>query len=103
MPGDPFYLSYEWKQTRLAVLERDHYRCSVPGCPEVACIVDHIVPRKRGGDESARNLRSFCRTHDTQVRENQSGYRNRDGKLPSLVGVNGLPLDPAHPWHKPKR
>jgi 5-methylcytosine-specific restriction protein A len=104
MPGDPFYRSYGWKQTRLAVLERDEYRCSVPGCQEMASVVDHIVARKQGGDERASNLRSFCRTHDIQVRENQSGQRNRNGILPSLCGPNGLPLDPSHPWHrKPTR
>jgi 5-methylcytosine-specific restriction endonuclease McrA len=100
MPGDPFYLSYEWKQTRLAVLERDEYRCSVPGCDEPASVVDHIKPRKQGGDESADNLRSLCRVHDIQMRENQSGKRNRDGKLPSVCDRNGMPLDPSHPWHR---
>ena len=100
MACDPFYRSFEWKQVRAAVLARDNYRCSVPGCEEPASVVDHIKPRKLGGDESNSNLRSFCRLHDIKVRENQSGKRNRGGQLPSVCDTNGLPLDPSHPWHR---
>jgi len=100
MPADPFYNSPYWKQIRSVILERDDYRCAVPGCLEPASVVDHIKARRDGGDENLKNLRSLCRTHDIQVRQNVSGFRNRQGQLPSVCDTKGMPTNPAHPWFR---
>lgn len=73
--AEPFYLSPEWRALRLRVLARDRFRCAAPGCARRACVVDHIVSRKAGGADAEHNLRSFCRTHDNQAKEDPLGRR----------------------------
>jgi len=51
--------SSKWKQQRLRVLERDQWICSY--CGEQATEVDHVIPRKVGGDHSMDNLVASCR------------------------------------------
>ena len=41
-PTDKRYQAKRWRQTRLAVLKRDGYRCWVTGCYRLANVVDHI-------------------------------------------------------------
>ena len=78
---DPFYVSPEWKETRAAILKRDNYQCAVPGCKAVACVVDHILRRKDGGTEDWNNLRSLCRTHDGNMKEDHLGRRKNIGQI----------------------
>jgi hypothetical protein len=42
-PHTQIYKTARWKQTRLAVLERDHWTCTIqhPGCTHTATIADH--------------------------------------------------------------
>lgn len=52
-----------WRKIRLAVLERDGYRCRIqgPGCRGRATAVDHIVPWRAGGALfDLENLRAAC-------------------------------------------
>lgn len=66
-----------WRALRLAVLNRDAWRCQVPldaagrivaaggrPCHAFADTVDHKVPRAAGGDDSLDNLRAACRAHN---------------------------------------
>jgi 5-methylcytosine-specific restriction endonuclease McrA len=92
VPNDPFYFTPQWKQLRRAALERDRYRCSVPGCSERATHVDHIKRRREGGADELGNLRSFCAAHDAQVKERPDGTRFNDGKpRPIGCGLDGWP------------
>lgn len=53
-----------WVRVRVAVLERDDYRCQIAGprCKGKASEVDHIIPLSEGGSRlDPRNLRSVCR------------------------------------------
>jgi 5-methylcytosine-specific restriction protein A len=57
------YRSRLWPPTRLAVLERDHYRCRIrgPGCTSNATDADHIIPWQEGGSWfGMANLRAAC-------------------------------------------
>jgi 5-methylcytosine-specific restriction endonuclease McrA len=48
-------------RVRRAVLARDRYRCSTPGCGTTAFLeVHHVVPRSRGGSSRATNLVTLC-------------------------------------------
>jgi len=62
-----------WKRTRLAILERDRFRCTIglPKCKGVATAVDHIVPLAFGGQKyDPSNLRASCSSCNS-ARSNQ--------------------------------
>jgi len=102
LPNDPYYRTPQWRTLRAAALERDQYRCVVPGCGDAAVIVDHIVRRKAGGADTLGNLRSLCKRHDGQVKERANGKRGNAGRLVELgCDASGRPLDPGHHWHRP--
>lgn len=46
-----------------AILERDGYRCYVPGCTRAATIVDHIAPLSQGGQDTDTNKAGICKIH----------------------------------------
>jgi 5-methylcytosine-specific restriction endonuclease McrA len=73
--ADPFYASPEWKALRLACFQRDRFKCTEPGCDERACVADHIISRRNGGQDVLGNLRSMCRAHDNRVKEDHMGRR----------------------------
>lgn len=56
--------SGEWVRTRRRVLARDMWVCQLqwPGCEGKATHVDHIVPRRFGGEDTDANLRAACRS-----------------------------------------
>src|SRR5262245_59890125 len=97
-----YYSTPQWRALRKYVLERDGYRCSAVGCEEKATIVDHIVARKDGGVDHPHNLRCMCKLHDNQIKERTNRKRGRNGLTPSLCDINGMPLDPRHPWFRPR-
>jgi len=46
---------------RRLVLDRDHHRCTTPGCGNTHFLdVHHIVPRAEGGSNKAENLTTLC-------------------------------------------
>jgi hypothetical protein len=48
-------------RTRREVLARDHHRCRTSGCHRTWFLeVHHLVPRSRGGDNTAENLVTLC-------------------------------------------
>jgi 5-methylcytosine-specific restriction enzyme A len=109
MSGNPFYTSKFWKTLRREALDRDHWRCTVPGCRNTAAsgrlYVDHIqtrpfVPFPTPLDR-LDNLRTLCGVHDSQVKEQRGGRRRKDGKL-TVRGCDaqGNPLDPNHHWNR---
>ena len=97
MPSDPFYRTAQWRKLRVAVLQRDGYRCVVPACEHRAVVVDHIISPKNGGAHVMWNLRSLCRDHDNQMKE-LKGKRRRE--IPFVKGskADGTPNDPNHHW-----
>jgi 5-methylcytosine-specific restriction endonuclease McrA len=101
MPGDPFYKTDEWQNLRASALKRDKHTCTVRGCHHRAFVVDHIVSRARRGADALPNLRSLCRMHDNQTKEDAQGKRRSNGKM-TVTGcdANGMPLDPSHWWMK---
>jgi 5-methylcytosine-specific restriction endonuclease McrA len=65
-PAAPAKLRWsgEWVRTRRRILARDGYVCQLqwPGCEGAATHVDHIVPRRFGGEDVDANLRAACRS-----------------------------------------
>jgi len=80
-PADPYYQTKAWKRLRRAVLRRDLYTCVVPGCGQPAFAVDHIKARRQGGPDTFDNLRSLCKAHDHEVKEDKHGRRGHAGEL----------------------
>ena len=68
---DKHYKSAEWKAVRLLVLRRDGYQCQLRGtrCTGKATMVDHWIPRSRGGSDSLNNLRASCKPCNTQKKD----------------------------------
>lgn len=50
------------KVLRPRILEAAGYRCQIrlPGCTLNATVIDHILPRSRGGTNDPWNLRAAC-------------------------------------------
>jgi 5-methylcytosine-specific restriction enzyme A len=98
--SDPHYRTPAWRRLRTAVLERDGYICTVPGCRAKATRVDHVKSRRSGGPDTLANLRCLCAHHDSQIKETSSGKRMCDGK-PFVHGCdgNGRPIDLGHWWN----
>lgn len=100
MPGNSFYKTPFWLKLRAQCLERDGYRCRVPGCTERATHADHIETRPLSPTPTPAdrldNLRSLCASHDAQVKE-RGGKRMSGGQF-TVRGcdANGWPRDPKH-------
>lgn len=70
--ADPFYLSPNWRKTRLRILERDNYRCVKCGADVFGkgqARVDHVKPRSTHPHLALEpsNLRTLCVLHDHQA------------------------------------
>ena len=48
-----------WRRIRTRVLTRDQHTCQ--RCGLEATHVDHIIPRRLGGDDSMDNLQALCK------------------------------------------
>lgn len=101
-----YYQSMHWQGLRKQALQRDGYRCTVPGCGDTHRLhVDHIKTRPRVDHptplDTLSNLRTLCDYHDRQIKERPSGRRANDGKL-TVKGckADGTPADPNHAWGK---
>lgn len=110
MPNNPFYKSRFWVNLREQRLELDAHRCVVPGCTERGCVVDHIETRPPNAPyptpaDRIDNLRTLCRTHDAQVKEQRVGGARKQGGRFRVKGcdASGQSLDPSHPWKAPHR
>lgn len=65
-----------WRKLRAVILARDPLCtvCLEAGRVTPAAMVDHVVPKVRGGDDSESNLRGICKPcHETKsAREGQA-------------------------------
>jgi 5-methylcytosine-specific restriction endonuclease McrA len=67
----------EWRKLREIVLRRQPI-CIVPGCGHSATDIDHIVPRRRGGQDVLGNLQALCHFHHSQkTAATDGGFGNR--------------------------
>ena len=70
----------EWKDLRLAALQRDHYRCTNPNCGSTQNLdVHHIIPRTQRPDLilTLDNLTTLCEkchiaAHQTRVLDSRT-------------------------------
>lgn len=102
MSRHALYSTAGWAVLRRRRLDLDAHTCVVPGCGERAVVVDHIDSRDVGKLVPVERLRSLCRLHDNQVKEDRAGKRKSGGRftVPGCA-ADGTPLDPNHPWNRP--
>lgn len=92
--ADPFYASPIWQDLRIKALRAAQWRCSDCGCGvrghkanQSRPIVDHIVPRKKGGSDALHNLRVLCLPcHNRKTQWEDLNTRK-------VIGIDGLPDD----------
>jgi HNH endonuclease len=91
-----------WVKLRCRILNRDRYLCQCEECKRdkrltYADEVDHVIPVERGGSDAEWNLQAI--NHDCHKRKT---VRDRYGLNPDSgrCNIDGLPLDPNHPWNK---
>jgi hypothetical protein len=94
--------SSAWKRLRAEVLASEPLcrMCAARGLVVPATDVDHIQdsPDDFTDDNSRDNLQSLC--HECHSLKTAKSM----GKSVSLgCDVNGLPLDPAHPWNRAEK
>ena len=61
-----------WQRLRKLVLARQPI-CQAVGCMAAATEVDHITPRRRGGDDSLANLQALCKAHHSLKTAREDG------------------------------
>lgn len=70
--------------------------CERAGKTKAATVVDHIQPHR--GDMALfwrqGNWQPLCQSCHDRVKQ-----RQERGGLDSACGVDGMPLDPRHPWN----
>jgi len=90
-----------WKALRAEHLKA-HPRCAA--CGERATAVDHVKAWR--GDRrlflARDNLQSLCRScHSKKTASEDGGFGNPEAR-PKGCDASGSPIDPSHPWFKPK-
>lgn len=87
--------SSAWQRLRAAVLSGEPLcrYCHARGIVTEATDVDHVSGNP--GDNSSENLQPLC--HECHSRKTASDHGKR---VYQGCDVDGLPLDPAHPWAK---
>ena len=90
-------MSWQHRQLRTQVLQRDGYVCRCPGCgqcsgtcPRRADQADHIVPRAAGGTDTLANYRATCRSCNASMGATY-GNRQRSRHRFFIRGGRGLP------------
>jgi len=92
------YKTARWQRVRRKQLTEHPFcrMCLETGRPTKATVCDHV--HRHGGDTQkfwAGPFQSLCAAHHDKYKQQQEnrGYSTE-------IGADGLPLDPAHPFHE---
>ena len=96
--------SYRWQKASKAFLAK-HPLCECPHCDggrirtTLATVVDHKVPHR--GDRGLFWDRDNWQPMGKACHDSYKARLERSGTVPG-AGLDGVPVDPTHHWHKPK-
>ena len=68
---------HQRKLTKLEVFNRDHYTCQYCGRPTKELTLDHVIPRRRGGEHTWDNVVSACKVCNSR----------KGGRTPAEAGM----------------
>ncbi len=87
---------------RRAVLGRDRYQCTVPGCTNRLWLdIHHLVHRKHGGAHTLANLIAICTVHHRMVHDGQMDIR-WNGDVLTFLFPDGRIESVRRPRHDPR-
>ena len=72
--------------------------CTAEGLVRSATVVDHIVPRSKGGPATDENSRNLCDEHNRKRTAEQFDHK----APPQRIGLDGFPVGGDHPWNRKK-
>lgn len=64
--------SRAWRRLRRVVFNEQGGMCAVPGCPDLADQLDHIVPVSEGGTDERSNVQALCLDHHTEKTQQEA-------------------------------
>lgn len=96
------YKDPRWQKTRRIVLARDGYKCvlcgnDVSGWKQSR--VDHV---SYADPFDPNNCRTLCPACDNR-KHAEKGSKGSVGRIEKILpgcDINGMPIDPDHPWNK---
>ena len=68
------------KMTKLEIFNRDSYTCQYCGRQSKELTIDHVVPKRRGGEHNWGNVVSAC----TSCNRQKAGRTPREARMPLL-------------------
>ncbi|MEJ6847512.1 HNH endonuclease [Sinorhizobium fredii] len=85
---------YDWHRLSVRFLKA-HPICMVRGCGRRSRHVDHIVTVRAAPHRRLdwSNLQALCHQHHSRLT-----HAYDQGRLTGACDLDGLPLDPNHPW-----
>jgi 5-methylcytosine-specific restriction endonuclease McrA len=97
--------SRRYREQRERVFMRDGRFCQICGTDEGEMHIDHIIPRKAGGDHSLDNLRVLCKSCNLRKGSLNDGVFLSKTATPPVFPVSSLPETvrtvPDSPFSKP--
>lgn len=101
------YNTAQWKRLRRAHLSIEPMcrGCKAMGILQAANTVDHVNPISEGGPAFPGHdgLASYCPScHGAKTARGAEAGAIKSTKPRKGCGADGLPIDPAHPWHAGK-
>jgi 5-methylcytosine-specific restriction endonuclease McrA len=97
--------SRRYRVQRERVFMRDGRVCQICGTDEGEMHIDHIIPRKVGGDHSLDNLRVLCKSCNLRKGALNEGVFLAQGATPPVFSKTSLSktlqIVPESPFNKP--
>jgi len=83
--------SRRYKEQRQRVFKRDGHVCAYCGIDEGEFHIDHIIPRKAGGDHNMDNLQVLCKSCNLAKAAKNEGFFLRGLATPPVFSGNLSP------------